>query len=214
MKKILVISTLFLLTTIAQVFAVEFTFLNVNDKVVEYLNSVRSNPMDYIVNKSLDQSKIKNSWGDNYYNYFSSDLGELNSNNFLKAATELHIKDMFENVYFAKVSPFDNSSLDTRLQDVGGKFLYQSDAIMALAFENYVPVEKAISVMMDQIVMTAFYGLSVGENKGLLVDKYDSIGSSVGAAQMELDGKLYNVYLISVAVGLDISGNWWENFIK
>lgn len=210
----MVASTLFLLFTASQLFAVEFAFLDVNEKVVEYLNIVRSNPMAYIMGKSLDEAKIEDSWGENYHDYFSVSLGELNSNDFLKAASEMHVKDMFENVYFAKVSPFDNSSLSSRLQELGGKFLYQSDAIMALAFENYVPVEKAIAIMLDQIVMTAFYGLSGGENKGLLVDKYDSIGSAVGAAQMELDGKFYNIYLISVATGLDISGNWWENFVK
>lgn len=211
MKKIILCLTL-LFVLIGNSKAVDFQFVDVTETGINYINSIRSDVYSYINDKEYDYDEVISVWGESYYNYFMKPLDPLIYNEYLHVAANIHVKDMFENLYFGNISPVDNSTVEDRVKMAGGDFFLIGESISAIAFENYIEPEKAIKLLIDNILYQNLFFVSNQSNKGLLLNRYDSVGISLGASVMAVDGKDYNVYVVSVVTGLSKEGNWLLKF--
>lgn len=211
MKKIILCLTL-LFVLIGNSKAVDFQFVDVTETGINYINSIRSDVYSYINDKEYDYDEVISVWGESYYNYFMKPLDPLIYNEYLHVAANIHVKDMFENLYFGNISPVDNSTVEDRVKMAGGDFFLHGESISAIAFENYIEPEKAIKLLIDNILYQNLFFVSNQSNKGLLLNRYDSVGISLGASVMAVDGKDYNVYVVSVVTGLSKEGNWLLKF--
>ncbi len=177
--------------------AIDYEPYYFGDIVKEKLNWYRMAPVDYVVNNFESNPAAQ----DNLFKFFkiSGNAGKayLEKNDILHKTAEIRLYDMFEGEHVDNTTT--NGLNVTTIAARQGFRGFVDEITVVLAFENFVPPERALDIMLNFAISKAM----IDDEYYDALDKtyYDKLGSAFAGSRVELDGKEYNIYGLHLVLG-------------
>ncbi len=120
-------------------------------------------------------------------------LSPLKLSFLLNQAAQEFLRRAVEERVFSHVLP-DGSSPQSRVEEQGYTPLFVGESLAYLGFENYLPPEKALEIVLGWLLENA-PDQQVPESAPFVFPAYRDFGMAMAGVTISLEGKTYNFYL-------------------
>ena len=184
MIKRVFIGVLLLVLVIVDIsFAIPLHLVDVTDKVLPLVNSLRDDPVGFALGLDVSYEKFGRVWGKNVPAILYGTL-PLKKSEILEEQAVSHVLSIDEG---RNVLPIEDALLSTRME------LY-------VAFEHIIPEERALKLLLSEMLLKAIMGR--GKFSALLFPPYTDIAAVLASLTLKIDGSSYNVYVLVVEIGI------------
>ncbi len=194
----------FLLGIFVSAQAVVYT--DVSCQVAGILNDARKSPVVYAKNTlGIDEKRLKNLWGSWFLEDLSRGEAELQCDARLYRAAKKVAEGILQRLDLTYPNIY---TLESLIQNEGFNPFMAGRAVSAFFFENFVPEDEALRVLLKHLLKNAFLKRNV-QSEAVLYPLYRSVGAVLVSDSFEYEGEVYNGYLLVVLLGVekgDVSG--------
>ena len=173
-----------------------------NLQIATLINDIRSNPWAEAERLGFDVNELRESLAPDVIERWDGGLPSLTVDDRLIAAAKKHVVDMLTNYYYSHLS-LDGKGVEERLVSEEFYPVFLAESMGAVVFQNVISIEEASSLIIQGLFYDAFNG--GGEGAALLSDKATHIGLAISGGQMQINGTVFNVFVLVVDIARDIS---------
>ena len=157
------------------------------------INEARNNPQAVLERLDISADLARSVLGEDSW-VLERGLAPLAWNQQLQNATQVHGRDMFDQLYYSHTS-LDGSSSYDRMIAAGYQPVVEGETLGALVFSSFIDVKIALDAMLDVMLRDELTGVS-GVQRNIFSPDLTEVGISFFAEAVEfLEGQPY-VYLL------------------
>jgi hypothetical protein len=184
--------------------AMDDTAVILETAILERINLARANPWDEAAKLSIDPAilrqaappELAEAWDQDY-------ISPLTINATLNAVAADHCREMLERNSFSAISPEGVTPTD-RINAAGYQAEAVEEEIGAVAFEYFIEPGPAMEIMINTLLVKAFWQAAAGNPAVLLHPDFFEAGIALRSGTVQLYGFTYDVYVLSVIVARPI----------
>jgi hypothetical protein len=175
-------------------------------KLWQRINEVRSNPSEQLTALGIDIDQAATALGDKAW-LLEQGLPPLVWNDQVANAAQLHAQDMVSRLYYSKTSP-EGLDAQQRVEAQGYEAGYADEALALLAFSNFMPIDEAVEILLQNVLRDEIYMASATERTIFSID-YTVVGIAFKAEKLEqLTGQNYVYLLVADVAEPQREQNW------
>lgn len=160
-------------------------------QVLDRINAFRAAPLEAASRLGLDTTRIVADFPE-MRNVLQNGLPPLLRSRLLELAADRHTTDMFDRGYYGKDTP------EERMIAVGYEPSWSAEKLGALTFINYIPTDKVVELVLEQIFTEEF---DTGAQFVLLDPLLTDVGIGLGSGKMQLQDRVYQSFVVTIDLG-------------
>ena len=163
------------------------------------VNSFRLEPLKWAQENQLSVEEVKSLWKDLFF-ILEQGLTPLSWDETLAWVARNHLEDLFSHLFVGHLSS-EGLNPEERARRAGYRLLLLGESEAFILFENYLPPEKALELLLRRLFQDALLRKSP-EGAPFLFPPYEELGAAFLGGQILLGDKTYNVYGLCLEFGL------------
>ncbi len=177
-----------------------FFYDDLEPVILERVNSFRQDPWQEAEVLGLNREEISHLWPAEDLSRWSEGLSPLSWNPLLAQMAQNFLQELLEDLRWEHLSR-EGWGPEERAQQLGYEPLLLGESLAILLFENYLPPERALSLLLEGLFRDALRRKSP-EGAPFLFPPYQELGAALVGGQIFLEGQGFNFYALCLEFGL------------